>query len=605
MGLTLARILQYMEIMGYLETCADPGQTAAEIQARLPAQLHAQGNAAGRARRHWPSNSDSPFRPRPNYAVLSSFLAALLFAASGTAQAATINAASPSLVDVTTAIASAVDGDTVTIPAGTASWTTGLVITKGITLMGQTTTNPVAKTADDQTIILDDVVRGPGGTPIIWVQGDSGKTYRVSGITFRVGALTETNYNGGVRLSGASSSSNSHSVRLDHCHFDDLKYQNDNVAVTAAIYGVIDHNVFDFSSSGNTCEAVYVTMPNWGGSGQYGDGSWTEPAYYGSEKFVFIEDNCINNTSGNEFAGDIDDSQGGRWVCRYNHFYDTGPQSHGTESGRYRGGRCREVYNNDFHWSVARNTGGIRSGGLITHDNTHDGLQPYYGPGLGSYRMFQAVPPWGGSTGDNPWDVNVTEADGTHVDGHSPYLFESGTATAGSTTTITDTTKSWTTNQWAGYTAKRVSDNGMMIVVSNTATVLTGLYNNSHGQGTTWTTSDAYQIHKVLISQDIATRGAGDLVTGDTPVNSTTGTATWTHQALEPAYQWNDVYNPGSVPVTLTTADFLGSFAVLTEGRDFFNSTPMPGYTPYTYPHPLVSGGGHGPEAPGALHVMQ
>ncbi len=25
----------------------------------------------------------------------------------------------------------------------------------------------------------------------------------------------------------------------------------------------------------------------------------------------------------------------------------------------------------------------------------------------------------------------------------------------------------------------------------------------------------------------------------------------------------------------------------ITEGRDFFN-TPMPGYTPYTYPHPLT-----------------
>ena len=24
---------------------------------------------------------------------------------------------------------------------------------------------------------------------------------------------------------------------------------------------------------------------------------------------------------------------------------------------------------------------------------------------------------------------------------------------------------------------------------------------------------------------------------------------------------------------------------------DYFNDTPMPGYTPYTYPHPLVSGG--------------
>ncbi len=264
-----------MENMGHRVNRIDPGRTVAEIQGRLPAQLDARG-AAGPARRYWPSNSDSPFRPRPNYAVLSSFLAVLLFAASGAAQGANINAASPSLVDVTTAIASAVDGDTVIVPAGTASWTTGLVVTKGITLMGQTTTNPVAKTADDQTIILDDVVRGPGGTPIIWVQGDSGKTYRVSGITFRVGALTTVNTNGAVRLSGnVSGASDSHSVRLDHCHFDDLVYQNDCVLVSSSIYGVIDHNIFEARNAANSNGATLVRMPNWGGlaTNQYGDGS--------------------------------------------------------------------------------------------------------------------------------------------------------------------------------------------------------------------------------------------------------------------------------------------------------------------------------------------
>jgi hypothetical protein len=523
----------------------------------------------------------------------------------GHARAATINAASPSLVDVTTAIASAVDGDTVIVPAGTASWTTGLVITKGITLMGQTTTNPVAKTADDQTIILDDVVRGPGGTPIIWVQGASGKTYRVSGVTFRVGALTTTNFNGGVRLSGNAldGTSNSQAVRVDHCHFDDLKYQTDNIGVTSAIYGVIDHNLFDFRSSDNPTEAVNVRMPNWGGPGQYGDGSWAEPAYYGSEKFIFIEDNCINNTSGNDYAGAIDDDQGGRWVLRYNHFYDAVPASHGTEIGRYRGGRAREVYSNDFHWTRDILTG-IRSGGLITHDNTHDGFQPSHGEGVNTYRIFQATPTWGGSTGDNVWDVNATEADGTHVDGHSPYLFESGTVSTGGTATITDSSKSWTTNQWAGYTAKRISDNGMAIILSNTSTVLTVAYSDSHGLGTTWSSGDSYQIHKALISQDSACRGAGDLVTGDTPINSTTGTASWTHQALEPVYMWNDKYTPNNSDVTIYAPSSIGINFVLTEGRDFFNNIPMPGYTPYTYPHPLVSGGGHGPQSPGDLHIV-
>ena len=592
-----------MEIMGYLENRTAPGQMAAAFQPRIPTQLDARADAAGWARRHWPSNSDSPFRPPPNYAVLSSVLAALLFAASGAAQAATINAASPSLVDVTTAIASAVDGDTVIIPAGTASWMAGLVITKGITLKGQTTTDPVAKTANDQTIILDDVVRGPGGTPIIWVQGDAGKTYRVSGITFQRGSVTDVNFNGGILLRGnLSGSSNSHAVRVDHCHFDDL-YQNVYVEAADAIYGVIDHNLFDFHSSNNSNESVFVAMQNWGGPNQYGDGSWTEPAYFGSEKFVFIEDNCINNTSGNEFAGAIDDRQGGRWVLRYNHLYDVVPGSHGTEIGRYRGGRCREVYNNDYHWTIARNAGGMRSGGYITHDNTHDGVQPQSGPDVGQYRVFFPVPVWGGSTGDNPWDYNVTEADGTHIDGHSPYLFDSGTAGAGSNqTTIVDTTKTWTINQWAGYTAKRISDNGMMIILSNTSNTLTGYYHTGYGGGTTWVAGDQYQIHRVLISQDQACRGAGDLITGDTPINSTTGTASWSHQALEPAYMWNDVYNPGNVPVTMHTNSLTGVSTILTEGRDYFNNTPMPGYTPYTYPHPLVSG--EGPEAPQGLHIM-
>ena len=81
--------------------------------------------------------------PRKNPKSLPSSLAlsALFFAASGAAQATTINARSPSLTDVRTAIASAADGDTVIVPAGTAVWRDTLTITKGITLQGQTTTD--------------------------------------------------------------------------------------------------------------------------------------------------------------------------------------------------------------------------------------------------------------------------------------------------------------------------------------------------------------------------------------------------------------------------------------------------------------------------------
>ena len=78
--------------------------------------------------------------PRKNPKSLRSSLAlsALFFAASGAAQATMINARSPSLTDVSNAIASAADGDTVIVPAGTAVWRSTLTVAKGITLQGQT-----------------------------------------------------------------------------------------------------------------------------------------------------------------------------------------------------------------------------------------------------------------------------------------------------------------------------------------------------------------------------------------------------------------------------------------------------------------------------------
>src|SRR4029453_8387911 len=50
------------------------------------------------------------------------------------------------------------DGDTITLPAGTFIWSTGVSVTKGVTVSGQTTITGAGTancTADDQTIIID------------------------------------------------------------------------------------------------------------------------------------------------------------------------------------------------------------------------------------------------------------------------------------------------------------------------------------------------------------------------------------------------------------------------------------------------------------------
>src|SRR5437762_3295355 len=203
--------------MTYLRECRNFGQATAEIRARLPVQLHRRGRAGwvGCPRL---SNSDSLFRSRPNYTILSGrysllarklslVLTGLLFAASGTAHAASIPALSPSLADVSKAIAAAHDGDTVIVPAGTASWTSTLNITKGIQLIGKTTITgtPPNQTVNDATRILDETPR-PSISGLIKVSIVPTQAVRISGFTFLPGTSTKfSGANSAISFSATSS----------------------------------------------------------------------------------------------------------------------------------------------------------------------------------------------------------------------------------------------------------------------------------------------------------------------------------------------------------------------------------------------------------------
>lgn len=64
-----------------------------------------------------------------------------------------------------------------------------------------------------------------------------------------------------------------------------------------------------------------------------------------------------------------------------------------------------------------------------------------------------------------------------------------------------------------------------------------------------------------------------------------TGGGAWKYQILEPWYAWNNgayaFVNNSACPSPQVKS-----------GRDYFNNgaTPKPGYTAYTYPHPLTGG---------------
>ena len=68
-------------------------------------------------------------KTKPYYAAIATVL---FLAVLRSGDAATVNAKSVSFADVNTAVGLAKDGDIVTIPAGTATWTSTLSVTKGI-----------------------------------------------------------------------------------------------------------------------------------------------------------------------------------------------------------------------------------------------------------------------------------------------------------------------------------------------------------------------------------------------------------------------------------------------------------------------------------------
>ena len=138
--------------------------------------------------------------------VVVSFFVALLLTFLATANAATIPAASVSLTDVRAAVNLASVGDTVTLPAGVASWTSALTFKKSITLQGA---------GIGQTIIRDGLRSGaPNPQNVVLVNTTAGRSYRLTGIEFQPDSSAHTIKfgQGFVKIDGMSNA-----VRVDHC----------------------------------------------------------------------------------------------------------------------------------------------------------------------------------------------------------------------------------------------------------------------------------------------------------------------------------------------------------------------------------------------------
>lgn len=112
------------------------------------------------------------------------------------------------------------------------------------------------------------------------------------------------------------------------------------------------------------------------------------------------------------------------------------------------------------------------------------------------------------------------------LDSNDPHgLYASGTHTCGNgATTLTSAGANWTTNHWVEYMLLNMTRNENIYVCSNTSKTIMYQASNGSGDPIIFNTGDAYAIRRVLIALDQRGRGQGDLVVGDSPMNSRTGT---------------------------------------------------------------------------------
>ena len=494
--------------------------------------------------------------------------------AGGNALAATLLANSVSWQDVAAATAAAVTGDTVLVPAGTATWTNRIgIYNKGITLRGAGT---------NSTIIIDENpisrVNQPSLFDIIW-QGTNGGMFDMSGFQLRGGTTnTSTLIVGMLRIVASNNMTNDSVWRIHNNYWNQPRGRPMQMRAWS---GLVDSNYFNLipGQSGMSCDNRIT-------SNEFGDRSWNQAPPAGTTNLVYIEHNSIICPSGSKAL--IDGFGGARYAVRYNDILNRSAENHGTESTqRARSGRYMEIYGNTF-----THTGGasgeycvlFRGGSGVVFSNTVVGAWPGFLK-MVYFLSLEGHSPWNAANGTNVWDVNVAGGP-----------FESGThnGTNGSVNLV-DTTKTWTVDQWQKYSVIDYSQtftnagsiqNFSGLISANTATSITIDPPQPTIEKWTWNVGDVYRIWRVDIGLDAPGRGAGDLLSGGSSVVPPTPT-TWPNEIDEPIHYWA---NTGAGAVTA------GLYPVIA-GRDYTNVVKA-GYVPLVNPHPLASGTNAPPPPP-------
>lgn len=284
--------------------------------------------------------------------------------------------------DVQTAVDSASDGDTITIPAGTCNFDSTVYIpnTKGLTITG----------AGAGTTNITHTVEA------FHIYANEGKVNSISGMTFTSTGDYAVVVNG-YSPSGTYCLGSSLCENIINIH--ENTFNHSGITVRGRITGVIWSNTFNHTVSYTTISVFEEPNDLSGGDG--GSASFTRDTDWGTNKFIYIEGNSFNIDSVAPGSGLCDSRSGGRYVLRYNSVKGLMHGHHAAQTAYERGTRAFEVYNN--LWFYTTNTQAaiynIRSGTGVIYNNRFK----THGFTFGPITIQETRYPSGYSTDREPW----------------------------------------------------------------------------------------------------------------------------------------------------------------------------------------------------------
>lgn len=474
----------------------------------------------------------------------------LLLLAAFTGQAATNYLASFDFLTMTNAIAAASPGDILVLPVGTNAWNKAMVWS-GITVMG---TDAV------HTVILDETPTNATGNKVFGLVGNlSGPMTALANVTVTHGITNSgsfDNYSGIMNLTGVGTN-----VLVYNVSFNSL---GGKAIVCFGVPSCISHCKFKAGRDLIQVEAQGLV---------YGDAEWALPDDPGGGRGLYIEDCYLWSTTIAAFDGEF----GARMFVRHSVGTNAYIEWHGLDSSqRGRAGDYLETYSNIWSYGTLTNFDNwtweihLRGGSCTSFGETNYGYRIHIG--MDVFRLTDANPsyaPFYWADGTNAWDSNsglITNLTAAAVS-NACYVPGAG----------------WTINQWNGYTFKNLRTGLFGLCNSNSADTAYFLSPVSTNFMVTFTNLDTVNVYYVRAAMDEPGMGQGANL-GDaysvTPTNL--------GETFFPIYAWsNSTYQTFGYEQSISSA-ISSSYGNVTNGQNYVNGV-RPGYTSYTYPHPLVT----------------